>query len=290
MDNPAHDGTWLFNYYARRIAGLFGPIAEECTHFYQVHGYFPHLKQPRTYSEKICHRKLLNAAPFSAVLADKVAVRSFVSERGYSRLLNEIFLVTEHPETIDFSALPQRFVIKATHASGWNIIVTDKNEANRRDIIEQCKTWLKTTYGSGCRERHYAGIKPQIIIEKYLHDETHDIPLDYKFFVFHGVCHFIQVDYGRFTEHTRTIYNTNWEPQNFCISYPSKIVETKPPTLNAMTKISEDLARDLDFARIDLYSVNNRQIYFGEITLTPGGGLEKFYPDPTGDYLMGALW
>lgn len=289
MENTERDAKWIFNYYCRRIAGLIGPEAEHRVLFFQIHGYFPRFKNPRTFSEKVCHRKLFNPAPNSATLADKYAVREHVARRGHESILNEIYLVTSDPQDIDLSCLPDKFVVKATHGSGWNLFVSDKQQVQRDQIIEACQNWMGRVHGTGYMEKHYSDIEPRIIIEELLEDDQHGIPLDYKFFVFHGKCQFIQVDYGRFTEHTRTIYDRNWNPQKFSINYPMKKVEDRPRTFDAMMQIAEDLARGMDFARVDLYSVNDKDIYFGEITLTPGGGLEPFRPR-RGDFLMGAPW
>ncbi len=224
------------------------------------------------------------------MLADKLAVRQFVADRGFPDILNEILLVTKNPDEIDFSKLPQRFVVKATHGSGWTVIVKDKQKIVPEEIVGTCKKWMNSVYGDWARERHYRDIPPAIIVERFLFDEQYEFPLDYKFFVFHGKCHFVHVDYGRFTEHTRTIYDRNWQPQEFFLKYPRKIVDTeKPSTLDRMLEVAEALARHLDFCRVDLYSVNDRDVYFGEMTLTPGAGLSRISP-VSADYLMGSLW
>ncbi len=285
-----HGITWRIDASPRMIK-LLGPVLWERLYFYHAHGYFPHLRRPRTFNEKICNRKLFNPVPYAAMLADKYAVRKFVAERGYPDILNEILLVTKHPEQIDFSMLPQRFVIKATHGSGWNIIVRNKEEIVPEEIVGQCKIWMKSDYGEWLRKSHYQDIPPMIIVEKFLFDEQYEVPLDYKLHVFHGKCHFIEVVYGRFSEHTETIYDRNWELQELALTYPRKFVDTKrPATLGRMLEIAEALARDLDYCRVDLYSVNDRDIYFGEMTLTPGAGYSRCYPTMEEDYLMGSLW
>ena len=285
-----HGITWRINASPRMIK-LLGPVFMERLCFYEANGYFPHLRRPRTFTEKICNRKLFNPVPQASMLADKLAVRKFVAERGYEDILNEILLVTKHPEEIDFSKLPQRFVVKATHGSGWNIIVRNKEEIVREDMVGQCKLWMKSVFGESLREYQYRDIPPAIIIEKFLFDTQYEVPLDYKYHVFHGKCQFIQVEYGRFSEHTRTIYDRNWKPQEFTYAYPRKIVDLKrPATLGRMLEIAEALARDLDFCRVDLYSVNDRDVYFGEMTLTPDGGYGLLGLNAKGDYLMGSYW
>ncbi|MFC1468044.1 ATP-grasp fold amidoligase family protein, partial [Verrucomicrobiota bacterium] len=50
-----------------------------------------------------------------------------------------------------------------------------------------------------------------------------------------------------------------------------------PENLEQMMEIASRLASGLPFVRVDLYTVDGR-IYFGEITMYPGGGLEHFHP------------
>jgi len=282
---------WRAEKYAPLAGKLWGPVAEERAIFFSKMGYFPHLRHPRTFNEKICHRKLFGPVSQASMLADKVAVRDFVAGRGFPEILNEVLFVTKNPEEIDFSKLPKRFVVKATHGSGWVILVKNKEHASRDSIVAQCQVWMKSIYGGLFREGHYRGIPPAIMVEKFLSDELYEVPLDYKFHVFHGKCHFVQVDYDRFSEHTRTIYDRNWEPEDFTIKYPSTIVDSKrPTTLNRMLEISETLAKDMDFCRVDLYSVNDHDVYFGEMTLTPEAGYGRFGPTPEADLRMGMLW
>jgi hypothetical protein len=55
-----------------------------------------------------------------------------------------------------------------------------------------------------------------------------------------------------------------------------------------MLQTAATLGRDLDFVRVDLYDVG-RQIYFGEMTPTPGCGASRFEPELM-DYRLGTLW
>jgi hypothetical protein len=282
--------VWVVLHWVRKVAALFGPVAEERVVFYQANWYFPHLRHPRTFNEKVCHRKLFRPAPMSEILADKYAVREYVSRRGYPEILNEILLLTDNPEEINFDKLPRQFAVKATHGSGWNILVRDKGNVSQREVIDQCRLWLAKSYGASHREFYYHKIKPAILIERFLSDGRRGVPLDYKFHMFHGKCRLIMVDYDRFSCHTRTIYNERWEPLPFRIKYPQGVVECRPATLESMLEISEVLARGMDFARIDLYSPGEGRIFFGEITLTPGAGFARFLPNPEWDHRLGSLW
>ena len=42
-----------------------------------------------------------------------------------------------------------------------------------------------------------------------------------------------------------------------------------------MVKIAEDLSKEFEFVRVDLYNANGK-IYFGELTFSPAAGFIKF--------------
>ena len=50
-----------------------------------------------------------------------------------------------------------------------------------------------------------------------------------------------------------------------------------PHNLEDMIRVCRLLAKDIPFARIDLYEVNGKE-YFGEITFYPAGGFGTFEP------------
>jgi hypothetical protein len=55
-----------------------------------------------------------------------------------------------------------------------------------------------------------------------------------------------------------------------------------------MIRAAEVLCKDIDFVRADFYDTEHK-IYFGELTMTPGSGLEVFEPVSFDAYL-GGLW
>ena len=79
--------------------------------------------------------------------------------------------------------------------------------------------------------------------------------------------------------HTRNIYDKDWHllPVKYLFdnsSLPSK----KPSQLREMLDIAADLSKGLVFCRVDLYNTADKVI-FGEITMYPGSGFEKFSPE-----------
>lgn len=69
--------------------------------------------------------------------------REYISKQGYSWLLNQQYGVYSNVDDIDFGILPNQFVMKATHGSGWNIIVKDKSKLNIKQAKMMMRSWLK---------------------------------------------------------------------------------------------------------------------------------------------------
>ena len=122
-----------------------------------------------------------------------------------------------------------------------------------------------------------------------MHDEDHNVPLDFKFFVFHGEVKYIQVDYDRHGNHTRTIYDSDWNALDSSLEFPKGPKTEAPEQLDEMIDIAETLGEDFDFIRADLYQPNGERVVFGELTVGPGSGIEQFNPRYY-DFEFGSHW
>jgi hypothetical protein len=119
----------------------------------------------------------------------------------------------------------------------------------------------------------------RVIVEELLADADGAIPDDYKFFVFHGKCAFIQVDAGRFGRRTQVFFRPNWQHVPLSGGPPWADREpAKPSRLSEMIDVAERLGADTDFVRVDLYDVDGR-VVFGELTSFPAGGDSPFEPE-----------
>ena len=266
----------------------FSDLLYTLKRYKRTFGKYPNLIFPKTFNEKIQHRKLFFRDPLLTTLADKYAVREYVAERVGEKYLNDLYQVVDKAEDLDFDHLPNQFVLKATHGSGWNIIVRDKANFDKKAAIQQLNEWLSQNYYDLGREWCYKNIKPRIIAEKILINENM-IPIDYKFYCFSSHPKFIQVDIDRDTRHTKNIYDDNW---NFLhVQYVKRdhaINRDKPSTLIEMKHVAQKLSKGLDFLRVDLYEVKNR-IIFGELTNYPNNGFGQFNPQKY-DALFGSFW
>lgn len=247
--------------------------------FFLKLGYRLDLENPQTFNEKINWIKLYDKNKDKPRCVDKYTVREFVKERGCGELLNTLFWQGTNPEEIPFDQLPERFVIKATHGQGMNIICKDKKSLNTARTVKQLKKWLKVKYLPCYGEWFYDVIPPRIIVEKFL-DEKGECPKDYKVFCFHGKPQLIDVHIDRFTRHKRNFYDLNWNViKGVSIKYPAdeQIKVEKPEQLEQLLEYAEKLSKDFIHARVDFYIVGGK-IYFGEMTFTNGAGFDAVSP------------
>lgn len=258
---------------------VFGREAREAALCLRHSGFWPRLKHPKTFQDKIIWLKLHYRNPLAHVLADKSRVRELVAGHGGEQYLSNYYGEYKSTEEIDYAVLPERFVLKANHGSGWNIICADKSKLDRADAAARMRTWLSSDYGRLAHEWCYLGIEPRIVCEEYLLDAEGKIPKDFKIFCFGGEPYMIQVDFSRFETHRQNYYDTEWNrlPITRFVSECSDTDEPKPERLTEMLEFSRRLSRDLPFARVDLYLLPDR-IVFGEITLYPMSGYTRFVP------------
>jgi hypothetical protein len=247
------------------------------------------LKNPQRYTEKLQFLRLfVDPYDHEAIrCAGRVTVRDYVKEKGYSDALIPCLGVYDRFEDINFDILPDAFVMKCSHASGYNLIVKNKHTLNYATAKKKFDHWLKTDYGAKTMERHYSGIKPQIIIEQYIGDAKH-LPVEYKIHVFNGIARSLYVVTGRGEDIRYTNMYIDWTPFDGSQFNGWKKADqplTKPANFDAMVKMAEDLARPFPFVRVDLYDVNGK-IYFGEMTFTPAKGT-LILDDDKADFEMG---
>jgi hypothetical protein len=251
-------------------------------HRWQV-GRFPNLFAPRTFNELILKRCLAPDARYAA-LTDKLTVRSYVESRVGNRHLIPIVAIAD-PFTRDvFDALPDAFVMKANHGSGFVEVVRSKAGTSYEALRQLADRWMATNFYDTCRERHYRGLRPRIYFEHLLQDADGRIPADIKL---HCFCRhegapeiYAAVISDRFGEARGDFFDARWNPLDIAVGdYPRSVVPQAAPTqLDGLLEVAARLSDGFDYVRVDLYALGDR-IYFGELTFTPGAGVFPFTPD-----------
>ena len=232
------------------------------------------LKNPSTFNEKIQWLKLYDSTPLKTELSDKHLAKQWVANKIGDEYLIPTLGVWDRFEEIDFTKLPEKFVLKATHSSGMNIIVPDKSTLDYADAKKKFDIWLKRNLGYHSLELNYINIKPRIIAEEYLENSGGNL-FDYKIWCYHGVPKYIHYIGERANNETKEIFfDTSWTKLS-CNSgtYPPFTTEIpKPVRLNELLEIASMLAKGFTFVRVDFYVLNNGSFKFGEMTFYPGSG------------------
>lgn len=247
------------------------------------------LQNPVTYNEKLQWMKLYDRNDKYTMLVDKYAVKKYVAD-----ILGEEYIIPtlgawNSFQEIDFDSLPNQFVLKCTHDSGGLVICTDKSSFNADNAKNKIEHALRRKYYKNTREWPYMNVKPRIIAEQYMVDESGYELKDYKFFVFNGVMKamFVATDRTANSETCFDFYDRNFNHLPFINGHPnSKGHINKPNNYEEMIALAERLGSGLPQARVDLYNIRGR-IYFGEITFFHWSGLKPFIPDEW-DYTFGS--
>ena len=251
-----------------------------------------HLKHPVTYNEKLQWLKLHDRKPEYARMVDKYEVRSYITKLLGEEYLFPCFGVFDSFDQINFDSLPDQFVLKCTHDSGSVEICKDKTTFDKEGARDRLSKAMKKNYYSTYREWPYKNVKPRIIAEKFMVDDSGDDLKDYKIMCFNGKAQIIETHENRFTEgkaHTQTFYDRDWNKLDIIQEglIPVSEKRVKPLQMDKMLSLSEKIAKDMYHARIDWYLINGT-IYFGEITFYDGSGFEAF-PNKEDDLFLGSL-
>ena len=247
------------------------------------------LRNPRTFNEKIQWMKLYDATPLKTRLADKYLVREWVKEKIGEEYLVPLLGVWDSFDEIDFDRLPDRFVLKANHGCGWNIIVKDKSMFDKDDAKKKFDQWMHTNFAfMNGFELHYMNIPPKIIAEQYLENNNDDL-YDYKVFCFNGKADSIMYLSERKQGLKMSFYDLNWNKLPFVYSYPQNEDEIpKPSNLELLIELAEKCAEGFPHVRVDFYIMNDGSIKFGEMTFTSAAGTCK-WTVPEQDLIYGEM-
>lgn len=239
------------------------------------------LKEPKTFNEKLQWLKLYDRKPEYTKMVDKYEAKKYVANIIGKKYIIPTLGVWDKFEDIEFDKLPKQFVLKPTHTSGNVFICKDKEKINYKQLRKMINKWLKRDYYLVHREWPYKNIKPKIIAEQYMVDDSGMKLKDYKFFCFNGIAQTILVCSNRNGSFKNTnFYDINWNLQPFTREKHKNSNEQikKPKNLDEMITVAEKLSKDIPFVRVDLYEINGK-VYFGELTFYPSSGFEGFEPE-----------
>lgn len=251
---------------------------------YEKCGYYPNLSNPKTFNEKIQWMNLNYFNPIEQICNDKIDFKNYIREKlgeGYTAKLLGIY---DSVDDIDLDKLPEQFVLKNTlTGDDYGVkIVKDKNKIDinkfKYDANNMLQQWTSGYYASLNRNSN----KPvRLFAEEYLGALDDDLD-DYKFMCFNGKFQLGYVDV-RIPNQKGKIYYFDKEWNLLPIKYSNHEADPsffpkKPSNFDKMVEISEFLAKEFPYVRVDFY-IFDKKLYMGELTFTPGGGFGKYNDD-----------
>lgn len=245
--------------------------------FFITFGRIPDFDNPQTFNEYICARKVRRDEYDLWKYTDKYEVRKYVADTIGEEYLNQCYGVYDSFEQIDFDSLPDRFALKGTHGSGYNIIVSDKSKFHYKKAQKKFKKWLGQNFYYLGREKNYYNIRPRIMCDRYLECETCEGLPEMKVFCFAGKAKFISYNMAVNGKFFSNIYDDRWNLLDMRRGYDHFDADCIPENHDEIIRIAEKLAEPFDFVRVDLYNINNK-VVFSELTFHSGGGFVPFTP------------
>lgn len=276
------DPAYRFKINAHRGKYASMPDAEYLTKMLCAYtGVKADLDHPETFNEKLQWLKLHDRNPDYTVMVDKFKVRDYIAQTIGEEYLIPLLGAWDDPDEIDFDTLPEQFVLKCNHNSGFGMcICKDKAALDRDKVKAELQKGLAQDYYLSGREWPYKEVPRKIIAEKFMSDGENELA-DYKFHNFNGIPKLILVCRDRFqpTGLTEDFFDEKWN--HLELSRPnipcSKNPLLKPKELDLMLELSAKLSQDIPFLRTDFYVIEGR-VYFGELTFFPASGFAPFVP------------
>lgn len=251
----------------------------------------PDLRNPKSFNEKLQWLKLHDRNPLYTMLVDKYQVKKWVAGLIGERHVARTYGVWKSVNEIDISGLPERFVLKTNHDSGGIAICSDRETFDfKRAKLKLSRSISRNFYWAG-REWPYKNVRPLVFAEEYLEPDIviGDL-VDYKFMCFNGEPRCVFTCSGRAKKDLRVdFFDMDWNHLPFRRHYPNAVI---PPAIPVHFQEMAETARRLTggggipFVRVDFYEAKDC-FMFGEMTLFPGCGFEKFYPEEW-DELLGS--
>lgn len=246
-------------------------------------GKMPHFDNPKTFQEKVQWLKLYDRKPIYTKMVDKYEAKDFISKKVGAKYLIPTIALYDSVSDINYSALPDSFVIKTTHDSGTVVLCPDKKSFDFVSANRILNRGLKRNYFYSEREWPYKDVKPRIIVEELIGNGERDL-MDYKFFCFNGKPQLMFIVSNRRLPggHKADFFDMEGKHLNLW----QKGFENNPQTpklppheiFEEMKSMAAVLSEGVPLLRVDMYYLNGK-IYVGELTFSDSGGYALFVPD-----------
>ena len=287
--------SWL-NQKKYEMATLISPEVNTKIRYKAEFGKKLDLDNPITLNEKILWLKLNRYMNHPLVIqcADKYRVREYIQQAGCEDILNDLIGAWDSADEIPWEDLPNQFVLKWNFGAGMNIICSDKSKLDKKTVIRQMRKWGRKKAWLSHSEMQYKYAPKKIVCEKFLTEDQTSTKIqiaDYKVYCFNGKPMFTMVCLDRDLGHPKFyFFDNDWNLARInkdSKNAPEDFTMEKPKCLDKLLDCATKLSNPFPFVRADFYVLGS-DVYFGELTFTPSGGLDSNRLKET-DIMMGSL-
>jgi len=247
---------------------------------------------PTKFTEKIQWLKLYDRNPRYTELVDKYEVKRIVGEKIGNEHVIPTLGVWNRFDDIDFSLLPNSFILKTTHDSGGRVICFDKEKFDFKAAKKKLEKRMSISFYWQGREWAYKNVRPRIIAEPLIESLGRPDSIEYKLTCFDGKVKVVTVCKGvahdAVSNRTNDHFDRDLKPLQWYAYYKNSSngeLYDFPPEISEIIEFAELLSLGIPQVRVDFYLVDH-QVLFGEMTFYTWGGLIKFCPTEW-DYVMG---
>jgi hypothetical protein len=243
----------------------------------------PDVAVPVLFSERMLWRKLFDRNPDFVTFSDKLACKRWIAERLPELPIPRVLWQGERPEDIPPDLVRTGVAIKASHGSGFNLLIRDAPPP-REQVVAAARRWLATDWGRRRGEWCYAAVPRRVFVEELIVPAPDDPAgtrlIDIKVHagggrIGMGVCLAVSAEGRR--------GGLVFDPQGRRLSEPGfplpEIAEADPgpELLGAAYAAARRLSGGVDYARFDFLGCG-RRLYAGEVTVFHMAGYRDFGP------------
>lgn len=230
--------------------------------------------------------KWKNTENWQRRLSNKYNSREFAKMHGCR--VPELYWKGSDLTTINFTHLPENYVIRPTKGHSCNHVFLMKNGGNLFDQCGYTEQEIKEVLNDALKYNY----TPEFLIEEFLTTEEgeHEIPDDYKIYTFNGEIAGIAV-INRLSQSSGYVsfFDQNWRrlEKISTNTYKDAAIQQKPNCFDEILHHAKLLSKTYKiFVRVDFYATA-RGAVFGEFTPTPSVG--KGFT-PFGENLFTTYW
>lgn len=289
--DPAPKGT-LRGIDVLEIGIVIQKMARAVRIVADTRGLLPDFCDPQTWFEKLVISKFFAPIPMPSP-ADKLGLAEYLGASPDTEI--DVFPVIWSgqqaitKDLLDALSLPEgRYYAKSNCGSGTNFAFSIPTHTEELATLERYSTkWLTLTHGARAAEWWYQLIRPQNFIERDMSEPGTSLT-DWKFHTGGGRVLAVQIDKDRHQGHCQLIYDRDFNYTDRALFFKKGIPDEKPAFFEEMVEIAEDIGREFEFARVDMYRVRGKTV-LGEVTLAPIGA-QRMPISKELDQMMGAAW